>query len=197
VASQLVASAQETEGPVEEEEVVVKGTELITLPLPLVRGHTYEIQLQGHARAESSLDYKASANFYGPPERIRWLRLSVTAGQDPFEAVADLQSQIDDLAAENEDQEARITALEEEANADVVKIYKAVYNRWRRELKVEAISGDGCDAMLTLVGYGPMECVNGKHKYKKKGVSDPGKIVTVESSLGGSDTHPVIHWGWH
>ena len=129
--------------------------------------------------------------------RIRWLRLSVTAGQDQFQAIADLQSQIDYLAAEIDDQEARITALEEAANADVVTIYKAVYNRWRRELKVEAISGDDCDAMLTLVGYGPMECDKGKHKYKENGVPDPGKIVTVESSLGGSDTHRVIHWGWY
>jgi hypothetical protein len=77
-----------------------------------VRGHTYEIRLQGDGFAESSLNNGASADFFALGDRIRWLQLSVTAGQDPFEAIADLQSQIDDLAAENAAQDLRLDGLE-------------------------------------------------------------------------------------
>jgi len=110
VASQVVASEREGEGV-----VAVGETQTFTLQLPLVRGHTYEIRLQGDARADPSLDEGAEADFFfGLGPRIRWLELSVTAGQDPFEAIADLQSQVDDLAAENAEQDLQIDRLRED-----------------------------------------------------------------------------------
>jgi hypothetical protein len=77
-----------------------------------------------------------------------------------------------------------------ESAGDEVSISKAEWKNKNSELKVVATSSASPDAVLTVVGFGPMTFKNGKYELKLKPVVNPG-TVTVISSLGGSATKSV------
>jgi hypothetical protein len=80
----------------------------------------------------------------------------------------------------------------DESPADVIVVTKAEWRADRQELKVEATSTEYPDAVLTVVGFGPMTRDNRKSKYRysEKPVANPGQ-VTVTSDQGGSATRTV------
>jgi DNA-binding sugar fermentation-stimulating protein len=77
-----------------------------------------------------------------------------------------------------------------EVAVDVVTITKAEYKEIEQELRVEAMSTEQPDAVLTLEGYGQMSwnADKNKYEYKVKGSVDPDGWITVTSNLGGSKT---------
>lgn len=74
---------------------------------------------------------------------------------------------------------------------DTVNIIKATYQISTKKLQVDATS-DNSVAVLAVVGYGQMtKLKNGVHRLLVSGVQNPGPMVTVTSSKGGSDTEAV------
>ncbi|MHC4720024.1 MAG: Ser-Thr-rich GPI-anchored membrane family protein [Planctomycetota bacterium] len=87
------------------------------------------------------------------------------------------------------------SATTEADETDVITIITAEYLVDAKELKVRATSSEQPAAILTVEGYGVMTW-NGdgnRYEFKAKPAADPGALLTVTSSLGGSVTVSVDH----
>jgi len=75
--------------------------------------------------------------------------------------------------------------------ADTVTVLAASYNANSKRLNVEALSSAQPAAVLTVAGYGDMQfnVSEDKYLYNQKVSVPPGDVITVTSSLGGSDTY--------
>jgi hypothetical protein len=91
----------------------VAHSKAVVVPLPLTRGHDYRISLIIAARAEGSVSEAIGAlsDFVGTAS---WLGLSVTAGQDPFEPLAELEALVDRIANALRDLQKTVAELRED-----------------------------------------------------------------------------------
>ena len=85
---------------------------------------------------------------------------------------------------------ASLEVTDAPAAGDEVTITKAEWKAKNSELKVEALSSEQPDAVLTVEGFGQMQFRRGKYELRLRGVPNP-RVVTVTSSLGGSATMAV------
>ncbi|MFQ5670026.1 MAG: MopE-related protein [Acidobacteriota bacterium] len=83
--------------------------------------------------------------------------------------------------------------IDETPPTDVVTITRATWKAGPKKLTVEATSDQQPDAMLTVVGFGPMvfDPSLGRYVYVSSNKTPNPGTVTVESSAGGSDTAAV------
>ncbi len=77
--------------------------------------------------------------------------------------------------------------------ADEIRIVRAEYRHRTSQLSVDVVSSAGREAALTVLGYGPMAPVGRRHRYRQRGVANPGETVTVVSDRGGTAEAQVQH----
>jgi hypothetical protein len=89
---------------------VLPHSKAVVIPLPLTRGHDYRISLIIAAEAAGSVAEPTGAlsDFVNTAS---WSGLSVTAGQDPFEPIAELADRVSDLESDVDALESAVTRL--------------------------------------------------------------------------------------
>jgi outer membrane murein-binding lipoprotein Lpp len=88
----------------------VSHSSAVVIPLPLTRGHDYRISLIIAAEALGSVDegIGAMSDFVSTAS---WSDLSLTAGQDPFEPIAEIADRVSDLESDVDDLESAVSRL--------------------------------------------------------------------------------------
>jgi outer membrane murein-binding lipoprotein Lpp len=88
----------------------VSRSNAVVIPLPLTRGHDYRISLVIAAEAAGSVS-TATGALSDFASTASWSGLSVTAGQDPFEAIAALAGRVSDLESDVADLESDVDQI--------------------------------------------------------------------------------------
>jgi hypothetical protein len=96
----VVAAQKVAEGSVGDGVEEIDVAELLVLPVSLTRGHTYRIALIVTVDADAEELGAASADLLMDGGFARWVNLTVAAGSDAFDPIADLQDQVDVLEEE-------------------------------------------------------------------------------------------------
>lgn len=110
-----VAAAQKiAEGRIRDGAAEIDAMELVVLSPSLTRGHRYRVDLLVKLDATAEPLGSASADLLMNDGFVRWQNLTVAAGSDPFEAIADLAGRVDALEDRTDELEGELDQLRED-----------------------------------------------------------------------------------
>jgi hypothetical protein len=109
----LVAAETVVDDSITDGTISLSGANAVAMPLPLTRGHSYRVSLIIKAQAVGSPgdDAGALSDFVNTAS---WSGLSVTAGEDPFALIAQLDLRVTQLETDVDDLEETVEGLRED-----------------------------------------------------------------------------------